>query len=401
MSETTDEKERGHPELGALLELLHRADAPFATVHATYRIWRHDERAAAAWRAEIEEEKRRGHSISTFGLAGSTPAPAEHEETLRIWRAGDHAREERQGGSRDGSYGVRAADLWWSWDADNGASSNEDDPTVGSGVGDELAVMLDPTPLLSALKFVATGRSQVAHRATITADASPRPSDPRRGPRSFELHELGSGANRYTLQVDAERGVLLEVVALRDGEPFHKITTVEITFDDPIPDELFHFQPPAGEEVRPIGGRPLPQRLSLPEAQQHAPFTVLIPERIPENWHVHCVFVEPSERPPWPAQVSLNYNSDDGHESVSLSQSSAADRSPGWHDQMTSGDGWEDIVENGTAIRVTKPGARGPQAQAHLERDGTFVFLMSETLNSAQLAKIAASLKPAPSTSSI
>jgi hypothetical protein len=399
--DTTDERNGDQPQLGALLELMHRADSPFTTVRATYRIWRHDERATAAWRAGIEEEKRRGASISMFGASDSTPAPSEHEEVLRVWRASDRAREERQGGSRDGSYGVRVSDLWWSWDGANGASSNADDPTVGSGVGEELAVMLDPTPLLSALKFVATGRSQVAHRATITADATPRPSNPRRGPRSFELHQLGSGADRYSLQVDAERGVLLEAVALRDGEPFHKITTVEITFDNPIQDERFHFQPPAGEEVRPIGGRPGPQRLPLPEAQQRAPFTVLIPERIPEDWHVHCVFVERSERPPWPAHVSLNYNSDDGHESVSLSQSSAADRSPGWLDQMTSGDGWEDVVQDGTPVRVTKKGARGPHAQAHLERDGTSVFLMSETLNSAQLAKIAASLKPAPSTSSI
>jgi hypothetical protein len=43
------------PELGALLKLLHGADAPFTTVQATYRIWRHDERAGEAFRAEIEE----------------------------------------------------------------------------------------------------------------------------------------------------------------------------------------------------------------------------------------------------------------------------------------------------------------------------------------------------------
>jgi hypothetical protein len=52
-------------------------------------------------------------------------------------------------------------------------------------------------------------------------------------------------------------------------------------------------------------------------------------------------------------------------------------------------------------IRVTKRDARGPQTQAHLERDGTFVFLMSETLNSDQLATLAAGLKPAPTSSSI
>jgi hypothetical protein len=85
---------------------------------------------------------------------------------------------------------------------------------------------------------------------------------------------------------------------------------------------------------------------------------------------------------------------------LSLSQSSAADRPAGSH-ELTSGDGWDDVVHDGTMIRVTKRDALGPQTQAHLERDGTFVFLMSETLNSDQLVTIAAGLKPAPSTSSI
>jgi hypothetical protein len=43
--------------------LLHRADAAFDRVEATYRIWRHEERASAAWQAEIEEEKRRGAAM--------------------------------------------------------------------------------------------------------------------------------------------------------------------------------------------------------------------------------------------------------------------------------------------------------------------------------------------------
>lgn len=94
----------------------------------------------------------------------------------------------------------------------------------------------------------------------------------------------------------------------------------------------------------------------------------------------------------------MNYSSDDGHESVSLSQSAASDQPLEWREQLTSGDGWEDVIREGAAVRVRKP---GPQAQAHLERDGTFVFLMSETLTSEQLAAIAAGLKPAPSTSSI
>lgn len=400
MPERADTVDRDPPELGALLELLHRADESFSTVRATYRIWRHNERAAAASRAEIDDQKRRGASIVTVGLPSETPVPAERDEIVRIWRAGERVREERDGGGRDGFYGVRAGDLWWFWDPRMGASSNENEPTVASGIGEELSVMLDPTPLLGSLKFAAAGRSEVAGRPTIIAQAAPRWFDARRGPRSFELHQLGAGADRYTLQVDVDRGVLLEVVALRGGEPFHKITTVDTTFDRPIPDERFRFEPPAGEHVRPVGARTRPQRLPLPEAQQRAPFTILIPDRIPAGWHVHCVFVEPSDRPPSPAQVALNYSSDDGHESFSLSESSASERDSVF-EELTRGEGWEEVIRDGTVVRVTKPASRGPQVQAHLECDGTFVFLMSETLNGDQLATIAGGLKPAPSTSNI
>ena len=396
MNEGTDKS----IELGALLELLHSGDAPFTTVQATFRIWRHDERAMAAFHADIEEQKRRGAAISTFGLAGDSSAPPEREELLRIWRSGDRVREQREGGPRDGFYGVRVGELWWMWDQHNGAASNEDDPAVGSGVGEELSAMLDPTPLLGALRFRVVGRSQQAGRATITAEAVPRPFDPRRAPRAFELHELGSGADRYTLEVDAERGALLAAAAFREGEPFHQITTLEITFDEPIPDERFEFQPPVGEEIRPVGHSPRPQHIPLTEAQRRAPFTVPDARPGPVGRGLQCMFVEPSDRPPAPAQVLLQYRSESGHESVNLSQSPTAER-PSIYDELARGEGWEEVIRNGVTVRVTKPGATGHQVQAQVEHDGTFVFLMSETLSGGQLTTIAAGLRPAPSVSGI
>lgn len=387
-------------ELGDLLELLHRADAPVQTVRAVYRIWRHDERAAAAWHAEIEEERRRGAAISTYGPARDSEEPPEREKLLRVWRSGDRLREEHEAGSRDGCYGVRRGNLWWQWDPRVGAISNEDDPKVGSGIGQELSVMLDPTPLLGALRFRVLGRSQLAGRATVTAEAVPRPSDPGRHPRSFELHELGSGADRYTLEVDAERGVLLGVIALRDDEPFHRVTTLEIAFDEPIAEERFEFQPPEGEEIGPVRMR-RPEHMPLTEAQRRAPFTVLIPARVPTDWQLHCDFVGPSDRPPAPAVLLLQYRSDSGHESVNLSEFSAAER-PSIYDELARGDGWEEVIRGGATVRVTKRGQFGHgQVQAFVERDGTFVFLMSESLSGEQLTRVAAALTPAPDTSGI
>jgi hypothetical protein len=63
------------------------------------------------------------------------------------------------------------------------------------------------------------------------------------------------GANHYELEVDQERGVLLAVAAIRDEQPFHKITTLAIGFDEPIPAETFQFAPPAGEEIQPAQSR--------------------------------------------------------------------------------------------------------------------------------------------------
>ena len=208
---------------------------------------------------------------------------------------------------RDGYYAVADGPLWWYWDEDMGARSNQDDPSVGSAIGHELEIMLNPTPLLSSLRFRVAGSSQVAGRATVTAHATPRQHDPRPGMSlelQRELHELGTGAHHYQLEVDQQRGVLLAVTAIRDEQPFHTITALAIRFDEPIPAETFQFEPPEGEEIQPTRDDHRWQHLTLIEAQQRAPFTVLMPDRVPGSWQVHCTFFEASQRPTSPAQVS-------------------------------------------------------------------------------------------------
>lgn len=398
MSEVPHRTTGDEVELGALLVLLHGAAEPFRTVQATYRTWRHEERLLEAFRADAEEQKRRGASIGSFSAVGrADPAPPETEETVRIWRDVQRFREERHGGRRDGYYGVADGPLWWFWDEGMGARSNQDDPRVGSGVGQEFQVMLNPTPLLGALRFRVAGNSQVAGRATVTAYATPRPQDARH-PRLLELHTLGAGAHRYLLEVDQERGVLLAVTAIRDEQPFHKITTLAIRFDEPIASETFQFAPPQGEEIQPARVRHMLQHITVTEAQQRAPFTVLMPDRVPVSWQVHCMFFEASQRPPSPAHVSLSYRSDDGHQSISISQMAAADASH-HYGNMINDENWQEVARDGTSVSV-RP-AEWPQAQAHLEHHGTFVFLVSGNLTGDQLATIAAGLRPAPSTGSI
>ena len=138
------------PSLGELLALLHRADAAFDQVAASYRIWRQEERASAARLAQVEQEKRRGAAINSFAFSDDSDRPVEVEEVLRVWRAEGHVREEHEGGSRDGAYLVRDGDAWWTWDERNGAHSNGGDLTLGYSDGEQISLMLDPTPLLDS-----------------------------------------------------------------------------------------------------------------------------------------------------------------------------------------------------------------------------------------------------------
>ena len=383
-------------ELGALLVLLHGADAPVDTVEVIYRRWRHRERAHTAFLADAEEQKRRGASITVYGPGNAEPEPAEDEETVRIWRAGERVRVEHHGGERDGYYAVVDGSLWWMWDERNGAHSNQDDPSVGSGIGEELQIMLDPVPLLSSLRFQTTGSGEVAGRPTISAHGIPRRQDTHCGP-AFVLHELGTGADFYELEVDRQFGVLLAVTAMRDKRPFHRITTLAATFGEPIPDETFSFEPPAGEEIQSRWGEERVEHVTLVEAQQRAPFTVLMPDTVPANWQVQCRLIRASVRPPSPMQIGLIYTSTDGHESISLSQFPAGGPNP--YRELGDGEGWETVTWGGIEMR-TRP-ARWGQAQVELERDGTFVHVMSDNLTRDQVLTIAAGLRPAPTTSSI
>ncbi len=388
----------GRAELGLLLALLHDAEHAFSCVHATWRVWRHEERLHQAFVADAEEQRERGASISIGSQRRDAGEPIESDETVRIWRDGDRFREEHSGGRRDGHYAVADGRLWWIWDERSGGYSNHDEPSVSSSVGQELAVLLDPTALLSVLRFRVTGRSEIAGRATITARATPRPPD-RHGGRALELYQLGGGAQEYELEVDTQRGVLLAAVAFRDGEPFHQITALEISFDEPIADAVFRFVAPEGQEIRTRHNDSRLRRVTLTEAQRDAPFTVLMPDRVPADWQVSCTLLESSRRPPSPPEVSLSYDSHDGHQSVSISQLGASDRAAHHYDTMVDGDEWETINVAESTIHV-RPAEWG-QAQAYLEREGTFVFLVSDNLTNEQLGSLAGRLVPAPLATSL
>ncbi len=378
-------------ELGDLLELLHGAQAPFTTMRATFRTWTDQERATAAFSAMAEG---RGRAAMVMVHRGRRESPRERVDVVRIWRAPGRARVEHDDRGR---FGVRVGDRWWSWSEKSGAVSNERDTDVGSGVGEELQPLLDPTLLLGALRFTVTGHGEIAGRRTISVAAKPRRAlerNSRSFPGNFALHALGPGAERYMLELDAERGIVLSVEAIREGHTFRRTEAVEIAFDERLDDELFVFRPPPGESVRsPRELHSHPEHVPITEAQRRAPFTVLMPARVPAGWQASCMFFGPSQRPAAAARVQLSYRSDSAHEDVAMSQRTLADS-----DAFADTEGWKHIDRDGVSLDVRH---EAHQSELRLERDGTAVLMTSGTLSTDQLADLAAGLIPAPEQSEI
>jgi hypothetical protein len=381
-------------DLSELLELLHDADAPFVSLRARYRVWRHRERAHAAFLARSE---RVGAKTFAFGGGAAPPGP-ESVEFVDIWRVRpDRARVEHSGGDRDGAFGVRVGERWWHFDPRSGASSNVEDVSVGSGTGTELAVFLDPPRLLGALRFAALWRGTRAGRAVLVADAWPRPEGGQGRPPGFELHEMGIGGDRYRLELDAERGLVLSAQAFAGGEPFQVVEALEFEVDQEVDDDLFVFHAPPGEAIQRPGVRgELLRHASISEAQAVAPFTLFVPERVPSSWRVHCTYFGGAERPPAPPSVSIHYGSDSGHESLSLVLRPAGAQPDPIDDQ-----GWDQVRAGEYTVRVHGRGERGPQSQLRLEHAGTSVLMISDTLSRDQLIAIAALLIPAPAASEL
>jgi hypothetical protein len=391
--------------LAALLVLLNGAAESFRTVHVTYRVWRHEQRLQEAFRAHVEAQKRRGGVVFAAAPHGGEPGPAETKETIRIWRAGQQLRQEHHGGWRDGAYGVIDGPQWWSWSEQMRAMSGHGDTNFGGYIDRGFEVMLNPAPLVGWLDLAVAGNSRCAGRATLTAHAATRLGGPRgvKVPSDWRMFRtlgaLGVGADSYHLEVDRERGVLLAVTAVRDGQPFSAITTLAVGFDEPIPAETFQFKPPEGEQIRSFRDfLPRPELVSVAEAQRRAPFTVLVPDHLPAGWWQmpRCTYCEATER--FSASVFMVYRSDTGHQGVMIRQIPAAD-APRQYAMFFGDQSWNEVLRGGALIKIRPAGERQPQA--HLTRNETFAYLESQNLTTDELAIIAASLRPAPETGGI
>lgn len=102
--------------------------------------------------------------------------------------------------------------------------------------------MLSPAQLLSILYFMPLLRIVSAGRSAIRVEAYPRHEHSQvNGLYARVRHGLGTGADRYQLDIDAERGLILAVRVFVGREPFQIIEAVKIVIDEPIDEALFDF----------------------------------------------------------------------------------------------------------------------------------------------------------------
>jgi outer membrane lipoprotein-sorting protein len=294
-------------EVGDLLELLHGARHRYRTVRLAMRTWGHVERSRRAF----EQGRERACawtaygmiSVSAGGLGRDADRPETQEHVVRLWlEQGGRVREEAD---RDGDTRIVVQDgaTWWMYSERLGAMTNSGDPNHHAGAGDQARWLLDPSELIPRLDLEPVGRRSVAGRAGIVVQAVSREGDE-------HLTQLGlrlMGADGLELVVDVERGVVLRLAALIDGDEYLVEELQEISFDEDFPATTFAIELPAGETFRSVVAD-MPERLALDEAARLAGFVLWVPGRLAADWDlVFATHMPGSERPRSSETVHLTY----------------------------------------------------------------------------------------------
>ncbi len=111
------------------------------------------------------------------------------------------------------------------------------------GVDERLRQMplVDPSFLLEGWELTALGESRHLDRDTVRVRAT------RIAPHA--RISLWQSVEQYDVQVDRERGVLLRLAPIVGGAEAAAMSATLAHFDEPIPAEVFSFQPPSGTRI--------------------------------------------------------------------------------------------------------------------------------------------------------
>lgn len=218
-------------QLGDVLELLHGSGSAWTTIRLEGREWHHDARFRAAFDRFLE-----GKGRPSSGLPGpptESEDPWEYSEIVGLRRyarfiSSDHLASVLWDGP-----------TWWSW-TDHvdrpGWTNAGSDRDLSHGIGPGHVVFAGPI-VIPWLDMTVGPDIDVADRQAVTVYATPR-SDEEGEP---VLHRLGTGADRYELAIDRERGLIPRAEAQFLGEPFRVVEVTSAIFDEPIEAQVFEL----------------------------------------------------------------------------------------------------------------------------------------------------------------
>jgi outer membrane lipoprotein-sorting protein len=311
-----------------------------------------------------------------------------HSRGARLWVAKpDRLREEHHGGHADGTLAVQAGPTWWSYSPHMGAMTNNGDERQQHGIGQMFQPLLDPARVMGLFDIEITGRGERAGHSVICALWRPRALSHH---DQFALHQLGTGADEHTVEIDAGRGVLLRLEARFEGAPMAICEALDVTFDDDLDDELFRFVAPDGEEPQtPASLHGFHRGVALHEAAALVPFELHALADAPAGWQLTVSVQRASQRPPMPAAVHLHYRSADATAALNIALGSAGAR------QQWRLDDAEEVMRGDRAMRIRRRTEAWSQAQLLTVLGDTMVMMSSDNLSADDLVELTDRLRPA------
>lgn len=384
-------------ELGDLLALLHEGPPRVRTLVAEIRRRTDSEASLAAWQARAKGE--------SFVVAyeyrdgeDDEPEPERRESLTRIWVDLERRLEREETTGDDAQVAVRRGSTWWRWDEETGSMSNEADPNAGTSVAEDRKWILGGLPLLSLLRLEVLARAEVGGRPTWRCRATPRPEGTEdNGMHDWALHDLPAyGAEEYTIDVDAQTGLVLRVAGVFEGAEFSVTEVTDLIVDEPIEEERFVFRSPDGSPVRGMEDlHPRPHfHLSPSKLAALANFALFAPARVPDDWEVTFGYVEAGSRRPQRAQAMIMLRSKDNLRDIQINQTPVEGDAPYDEWDHARPAPWQHHEADGIDYEWRNAAEDWQPARVRFERDGTRVLIDSSHLEAAELLDLALGMVP-------
>jgi len=392
-----------HSELADLFELMHGAPEGFRTLRATVRMWRDNEvyrRADSRW---VEQVRSAGCPVGTAGVLGC----GDESDSARTWEVFESVwlerpnrlRLERQVGKNVHTT-VRDGNRQWVYSPWSGASESEADGSAYEGV---LTPLLRPLPAMAALgNLELVGEAVVAGREGVRIRALPRVNNASVILSAF-IGPVEPSGDEIEFVLDRERGLMLRRESRLEGEPLGVIEFTRLELDRPLDPQVFVFNPPPGEHVRPREEAAAEQTglQSLEQVAARASFTVFVPGMIWPRAMMHVSYTPSHERFKLKEHVWLTYF-DIAAEPVSGGRLSLMERAP--ESELLPAGEWERVELDGIEAFVGTPtvlpfasSERGVETplSVRMVREGTQIEIQGWGLERSELLGLARSLEPA------